>query len=113
MQCPNCKYYKVNVDRRERTVGRVPNPDIPYAIAAVVVGAIAWSVGNGILNNVATTFPGIANKILILKVIFPIGCLFICTKAVVTALKRSRPITETDYSNYECRNCGYTWNDRR
>ena len=113
MQCPNCKFYKVDVDNHKYISRHEPAPKMADAIGIIVVGCIAWSVGNGILSNISSTFPEIAHKVLILKIILPVVCLIVCKVNVMKALKYSRPIWETDYSKYECRHCGYTWNDRQ
>ncbi len=122
MQCPNCKFYKVDIDNREVVVSRdvVSTPRIGEAFGGIVVAFIIWLVGGLIFVIIGEVFGAIigatnTNAVLnIFGAIWTVACLVGCiyfAKQELSA-KETRVVTKSDGFSYECRHCGYTWNSK-
>jgi hypothetical protein len=106
MQCPNCKFYKVDTELSFVDDGTVASPQIGEALLLPVVMLVIWAIGGAVMGAILQKIPVL---FVVLFVVWTIGCLVYCIREVVRLLKWRRPTTKRDGYSHECRHCGYIW----
>ncbi len=124
MQCPNCKFYKVDADYQFTEVGResVPLKDIefdalPFLIfLGVVGGPIVWFIGSAVIGCIFM-FIGDTDRLvqqmgMVAEIIWSLSVVAFLIYGLYAFFHQTRPISKCVGINYECRHCGYTWSGK-
>jgi F0F1-type ATP synthase assembly protein I len=117
MQCPNCKFYKVDSEARESVTptGSYSDPKIAEAFGTVIFTVITWVVG----LIVAVIIGAIVGAIFgnpsagesLFAVIWTLGCLIVGILIVARLLNNKGTHYDSKHLGYShhCRHCGYDW----
>jgi hypothetical protein len=122
MQCPNCKFYKVDFEVREVVVSSesVSSPDIESVFGVIIIGFIIWLIGFVVFPIAALPialvlkFKGDEEMITLgesIAMLWTVISLVVCLCIIFNRLnaKKMRYKTKTDGYRYKCRHCGYIW----
>jgi len=107
MQCPNCKFYKVDTETHKRVTGNVPDKDrTSNIIVLAIIVFFAW-----LIIGVIPAFIDYCAKDTYFTAIWSGICVVYFIYCVIKETGRTEPIVVDNGHSYECRHCGYTWSD--
>jgi hypothetical protein len=127
MQCPNCKFYKVDSEARESVTptGTYSNPKTGDAFLTVVTTIVIWIIGCIVAAIVGFFVAVIIDHLFMLRwtldtagewakifvAIWTLGCLVVGIWIVARLLDNKGTHYATKHLGYShyCRHCGYAW----
>ena len=102
MQCPECKFYKVDVKSHDVEDGRKPHPPSFGDLVGLFIGVAFVHIVVFLFLCISV---GVFYSAIVMGISFVV--VFSITYSIVS--NHTVPNIKTIFTGYECRHCGYRW----